>query len=148
MVSILMVPNTAELLDDTGIEPRLARYLEVAGQIRAVDLQRAKAAATAAGKRLDQALVDLGIATEASLAEILIKEFGVGAFDPKAAPSDPVLSEFLPPAYLASSRAIPVAATAETLMLAMVDPFDDFTAQAIALKTRRGPPSHGHWSVS
>jgi general secretion pathway protein E len=117
--------------------PQLAEYLESAGIIRAGDLSRAKAAATTADKRLDEALVELGIATEDRLTSLLATVFHIEDYDPDGRPGEPVLPDLLSPPYLASAQAIPIACDADTLTLAMVDAFDDFTANAIALKTDR-----------
>ncbi|MBI4924131.1 MAG: type II/IV secretion system protein [Devosia nanyangense] len=113
----------------------LSDYLETDGRVSAADLLRARAAAEAADKRLDQALLDLGLLTEATLSDLLTERFAVDDVSADRLPLAPVLESLLKPNYLAASRMFPLTADDTTLSLAMVDPFDDFAANAVALKT-------------
>lgn len=117
--------------------PKLAAFLSQHAAVRPDDLARAQAAAEIADKRLDQALLDLGLLTEAALREVLAQQFGVADVLPGEFPRAPVLSDELSPHFLAAAGALPLSAASDALTLAMVDPFDDFTATAIALKTGR-----------
>lgn len=119
------------------LEPLLAAYLSSAGQIRPADLKRAQSAAEAADKRLDQALVDLGLITEGSLNELLSSALAVPDFDIRNLPPEPLLATDLVPSFLLTAAAIPVAVSDSALTLAMVTPYDDFTVRAVALKTGR-----------
>lgn len=115
--------------------PGLLAFLEHGRAVPSDDLARARAAATIADKRLDQALLDLGLLTETALSEVLTRHFGVEDVKSAELPATPVLIETLNPRYLASAEVLPLDARPDTLVLAMVDPFDDFTAAAISLKT-------------
>lgn len=115
--------------------PGLVMFLEQSGAVPAVDLARARAAADIADKRLDQALLDLGLLTETTLSEVLTRHFGVEDVRPAELPAAPVLIDTLNPRYLASAGVLPLDAGLDFLVLAMVDPFDDFTATAVNLKT-------------
>lgn len=117
--------------------PALPSLLEADGRLHAADLLRARAAAEAAGKRLDQALLDLGLVSEAQLGEVLRTGFGVAEFKLEEAPSAAVLPGLVKPGYLAAAQLLPVVADEHSITLAMVDPFDDFAASAIALRTGR-----------
>lgn len=119
------------------IESQLADQLLVDGVVNADDLTRTRAAATATGKRLDQALVDLGMVSETTLERLLHSAFGVVEVDMNRVPREPVLPESLAPAYLAAVRAMPLSCDSDVVMLAMCDPFDDFTAKAVSLKLQR-----------
>ncbi len=117
--------------------PLLVEHLEQGGQVGAEDLARARAAADAAGERLDRALRDLGLLSDAGLEQLLSETFGVRSLRDDEVPRDPVLGDLLHADYLSAAQALPVGATDEAVTLAMVDPFDDFAASAIALKTGR-----------
>jgi general secretion pathway protein E len=97
-------------------------------------IARARTAADAADKRLDQALVELGLVAQSTLDQLLETLFGVGVVDLAEVPSEALVPDKLAPAYLATVAAIPWSLEAGLLTLAMVDPFDDFTARAISLK--------------
>lgn len=116
---------------------KLAAFLSQQDAVRPDDLARARAAAEIADKRLDQALLDLGLLTEAALRDVLVQQFGVADVLPGELPRAPVLPDDLSPHYLATAEALPLSAAGDILALAMVDPFDDFTATAIGLKTGR-----------
>ncbi len=122
---------------ERSFAPKLAAFLAQHDAVRPDDLARAKAAAEIADKRLDQALLDLGLLTEAALREVLAQQFGVAEALPGELPRAPVLPDDLNPHYLAAAAALPLNAAGSVLTLAMVDPFDDFTAAAISLKTGR-----------
>lgn len=124
-------------VSDRAFAPKLAAFLAQHEAVRPDDLARARAAAEIADKRLDQALLDLGLLTEAALREVLARQFGVADVQPAELPRTPVLPDELSPHYLATAGALPLSVTGETLALAMVDPFDDFAATAISLKTGR-----------
>lgn len=124
-------------VSERAFAPKLATFLAQHEAVRPDDLARARAAAEVADKRLDQALLDLGLLTEAALREVLAQQFGVADVLPGEIPQAPVLVDQLTPQYLATAGVLPLVANDETLALAMVDPFDDFTATAIGLKTGR-----------
>jgi general secretion pathway protein E len=115
----------------------LADCLEESKALSADDLSRARAAAGAADKRLDQALLDLGLITSGALNDLLVSRFGVTEVEPKELPAAPVLPELFKPTFLGAAQIIPVAADAAAITLAMVEPFDDFTASAVSLKSSR-----------
>lgn len=132
MTQLLQSHATAQLF-----APILSAALESGGPVSPADLLRARNAAEAAHERLDQALVGLGLLTEAQRGQLLAQLFGVEALAPDEAPTEPVLPELLRAGYLATASVLPVRADAQSLVLAMVDPFDDFAASALALKTGR-----------
>lgn len=115
--------------------PILFAALESGGSISSTDLARARRAADEAGERLDQALVGLGLLSEAERGELLERLFGVEVLGGDEMPAEPVLPELLSPRYLLAASVLPVRADTQMLILAMVDPFDDFASSALALKT-------------
>lgn len=128
---------TRPLLSVPLFGPQLSAFVEADGIVTAADLVRARAAAEAADKRLDQALLDLGLITEAALRQILLRHFGVAATTAADIPCEPVASDTLEPRYLAAVGVLPLWANEGEIVLAMVDPFDDFAATAVGLKTGR-----------
>jgi len=132
MKQLLQSHATAQLF-----APILSAALDSGGPVSATDLARARKAAEAAHERLDQALVGLGLLSEAQRGELLEQLFGVEALRADEAPGEPVLPELLRSGYLATASVLPVRADAQSLVLAMVDPFDDFAASALALKIGR-----------
>ena len=98
-------------------------------------LARARRFAAEEGERLDATLVRLGLVSERGLAEAMA---GLLAL-PLAAryPEVPVLPEQLRPAFLREARALPLAADAASLTLALADPLDPFAPAAAAAATGR-----------
>lgn len=126
-----------DLAEGGPFGPALSAALESGGPISATDLARARRAAEAAGERLDQALVGLGLLSERQRGELLERLFGVEVLGIDELPAEPLLPELLAARYLLAASVLPVRVDAQNLVLAMVDPFDDFAASALALKTAR-----------
>jgi len=119
-----------------GLESELAAYLESSGAIAQEDLNRARTAAREVHSRLDQVLLELGLIAEAQLHDILRLQFRILDYVATGTPNGPV-DMGLPRVFLAARSVIPITIDDQTIQLAMVDPFDDFAAQAVALKTGR-----------
>jgi general secretion pathway protein E len=95
-------------------------------------LDRARRVAAETGARLDQVLTQLGLVSDRGLAEALAQLIAaplVGAVD---YPDAPLLHDRLKPKFLRRVRAMPIAATADRAIIAMADPLDSFTRNAIA----------------
>ncbi|MEQ1901892.1 MAG: ATPase, T2SS/T4P/T4SS family [Devosia sp.] len=118
------------------IEARLREHIVSSNLLPPQDLRRALSAAETAHVRLDQALVELGLLTETKLAELLSAEFDIGTLAPGDIPAAR-LEVPLAPSYLLAKSILPIATSESGLVLAMADPYDDFTARAVALKTGR-----------
>lgn len=121
--------------DDLGSALRTA--LLSSGQLSAEDIGRAAAAADSTGKRLDQALVELGLLAETELLTMLREKFAIYDFR-SSERSDPVAwPEQIPPRFWSTARVAPIRLSDDTIVLGMVDPFDDFVAKAIGVKLRK-----------
>jgi general secretion pathway protein E len=120
---------------ESDIAIRLEELLRVDRLLDTIELDRAKMAARAADKRLDQALVELGLLAQERLDNLLGTQLGIDDADPADCPAEPLCADDLAPGYLAAAHAVPWASNERVLVLAMCDPFDDFTARAVALKT-------------
>ncbi len=130
-----MLPLPSERLSLAHFEDALADLLAEEKSLDRDGILRARAAADLADKRLDQALLDLGLVDSAKLDDFLVTHFRVVETLPAEYPADPVLADVVRSPYLAHAKVLPLSADGGTVTLAMVDPFDDFAARAIALKT-------------
>ena len=102
------------------------------GAIDRRSLDRARRVAAETGARLDQVLTQLGLISDRGLAEAVAQLIAaplVGAAD---YPETPLFQDRLRPKFLRRVRALPISATDEAATLAMADPLDVFTRNAIA----------------
>src|SRR5688500_7656173 len=132
-----MLPLPGERASRAHFEDALAELLVEDAALDRDGVLRARAAADLADKRLDQALLDLGLVGVGKLDELLATRFGVVETLPHEYPNEPVLAESLSASYLAHAGLLPLRVDEDTITLAMADPFDDFAARAVALKTGR-----------
>src|SRR5438067_8604508 len=118
--------------DPGDLVAKLGVNLVDSGAIDRRTLDRARRVATETGGRLDQVLTQLGLVSDRGLAEAfaqLIAAPLVGAAD---YPDAPLFHDRLKPKFLRRVRAMPIAASDERATLAMADPLDIFTRNAIA----------------
>ncbi len=117
--------------------------LSEAGLFDAIALERARSVARETGISGAQALIQLGLVSERSLAEAWAGLLKLKLAATERYPDEPLLAERLRPRFLRAARVLPVAIepgdecrqTAATLVLAMAEPLDDFTQAAIRLAT-------------
>jgi general secretion pathway protein E len=118
--------------DPGDLVAKLGVNLVDSGAIDRRTLDRARRVATETGGRLDQVLTQLGLVSDRGLAEALAQLIAaplVGAAD---YPDAPLFHDRLKPKFLRRVRAMPIAASDERATLAMADPLDIFTRNAIA----------------
>jgi general secretion pathway protein E len=118
--------------DPGDLVAKLGVKLVDSGAIDRRTLDRARRVAAETGARLDQVLTQLGLVSDRGLAEALAQLIAaplVGAVD---YPDAPLLHDRLKPKFLRRVRAMPIAATADRAIIAMADPLDIFTRNAIA----------------
>src|SRR5438270_4261494 len=116
---------------------KLGASLVDSGAIDRRTLDRARRVPAETGARLDQVLTQLGLVSDRGLAEALAQLIAaplVGAAD---YPDAPLLQDRLKPKFLRRVRAIPIAATADSAIIAMADPLDVFARHAIAVAIGR-----------
>ncbi len=107
-----------------------------AGLCDTLSLERARAVARESGIASAQALVQLGLVSERTLAESWAAMFGMSMTAVADYPSEPILPERLRPRFLRAQRVLPVAVLPGSgLTIAMADPFDRFAPTAIGLAT-------------
>src|SRR5690242_955682 len=118
--------------DTADLVARLGASLVDGGAIDRRTLERARRVAAETGARLDQVLTQLGLVSDRGLAEAfaqLIAAPLVGAAD---YPEAPLFLDRLKHKFLRRVRAMPIAASEDRATLAMADPLDDFTRNAVA----------------
>lgn len=118
--------DAAELL------ARLGGVLVDGGAIDRRSLDRARRVATETGARLDQVLTQLGLISDRGLAEAMGQLITAPVVSAADYPEAPLFHDRLKPKFLRRARALPIAATEERATLAMADPLDVFTRNAVA----------------
>jgi general secretion pathway protein E len=114
--------------DLRAIVDRLAEsdVLDAAGH------ERALAALDGPGRRsLPLLLTELGLVHEATLVTALSEATGLPILRQEDLPGEPVLPDLLGPDYCARARVLPLAAEADRLVVAVVDPFEAEVADAL-----------------
>jgi general secretion pathway protein E len=119
-------PDAAEAL------ARLGATLVDSGAIDQRTLDRARRVAGETGGRLDQVLTQLGLVSDRGLAEVLARLIGIPLVAAADYPDAPLFLDRLKAKFLRRARALPIAATADRATLAMADPLDGFTRNAVA----------------
>jgi general secretion pathway protein E len=117
--------------DPGDLVAKLGVSLVDSGAIDRRTLDRARRVAAETGARLDQVLTQLGLVSDRGLAEALAQLIAaplVGAAD---YPDAPLFHDRLKPKFLRRVRALPIAAWDDRATLAMADPLDVFTRNAI-----------------
>ncbi len=118
---------------ESGFAERLAGELAARSLVEPQALDRAMSAVARTGNRLDRVLLDLGIISEVALRALAEGPLGAPQFDGTL--GDPTsLSALVSPDYAIAANLVPVAVGDHAVSIAMLDPFDDFAAKALALK--------------
>lgn len=122
---------------DTAPDPgasemsQLGEILVAGGGLDRRSLDRARRVADETGGRLDRVVTQLGMISERSLAEALARLVGAPLVGPNGYPNAPLFVERLKPKFLRNARALPIAETPDQVLLAMADPLDGFSRDAI-----------------
>jgi general secretion pathway protein E len=111
---------------------RLGAVLVEGGTIDRRTLDRAGRVAVETGGRLDHVLTQLGLVSERALAEALAQLIGAPLAEARDYPDTPLFLDRLKVKFLRKVRALPIAATNGRATLAMADPLDVFTRNAVA----------------
>ena len=104
---------------------------------RALKVQESAANATEAPEKLGSILTRMGMLSGRDLAEALAHQKGWIIVEAEEFPELPILEETVSPRFLQEVRAIPVTETESEVVLAMIDPADAFTLNAIATATQK-----------
>jgi general secretion pathway protein E len=126
-------PNTSPSTQDAAeLLARLGGVLVDGGAIDRRSLDRARRVATETGARLDQVLTQLGLISDRGLAEAMAQLIAAPVIGAAQYPEAPLFADRLKPKFLRRVRALPIAASEDRATLAMADPLDVFTRNAVA----------------
>ena len=107
------------------------------GKVTAADLARAVRLHQEDGGTLDEILLRLGFVSDRDLAEAHAQIDGLPLLRSESFPKEPLFENLLSVDFLVSAKALPVCEDDQGVLVAMANPTDDFTAQAIASATGR-----------
>src|SRR5208283_5074807 len=111
---------------------RLGATLVEDGVIDQRTLERARRVASETGGRLDHVLTQLGLVSERGLAEALAQLIAAPLVAAADYPDAPLFLDRLKAKFLRRARVLPIAAGESCVTLAMADPLDGFTSNAVA----------------
>src|ERR1700719_4125566 len=117
--------------DPGDLVAKLGASLVDSGAIDRRSLDRARRVAAETGARLDQVLTQLGLVSDRGLAEALAQLIAAPLVGTADYPDAPLFHDRLKPKFLRRVRALPIAAWDDRATLAMADPLDVFTRNAI-----------------
>jgi general secretion pathway protein E len=118
--------------DTAYLLAKLGTTLVESGAIDRRTLDRARRVASETGGRLDQVLTQLGLMSDRGLAEALAELIAAPVVVASDYPDRPLFHDRLKAKFLRRARALPIAATDDRATLAMADPLDVFTRNAVA----------------
>jgi general secretion pathway protein E len=119
--------------DRRPFERSLAQRLIEAGQLEAPALDRVLRLQASNEERLEALLIKLGLASERDVAEAFARELELAVVTAADFPDEPVLDGRVSKKFLKQSAVLPLADTADGIVLAMVDPLDSFAVRAIEM---------------
>ena len=119
-------------LDAADALSKLGVILVRSGTIDQRTLERARRVASETGGRIDHVLTQLGLISERGLAEALAQLIAAPLVAITDYPDAPLFLDRLKGKFLRRAHALPIAATEDCATLAMADPLDGFTREAVA----------------
>jgi general secretion pathway protein E len=108
----------------------LAAELIGAGKLTPSGAQRAERLAAESGERFEVVLAHLGLSSERDVAEALAALLGIPLVGAADYPAAAVLANKLSPQFLREAQVIPLTDGSFGIALAMVDPLNDYAAEA------------------
>ena len=116
---------------------KLGPALIDSGAVDSRTLERARRVASETGGRLDRVLTQLGLISERGLAEALAQLVAAPIVRPADYPDTALFVDRLKPKFLRKAHALPIVESEGRAVLAMADPLDVFTRNAVALALGR-----------
>jgi general secretion pathway protein E len=110
----------------------MARRLLESEKLTQTGLDRAARLASDSGERLERVLAQLGLVSERDIAETIAALLGLPIAGVDDYPAEPVLEDCLNLKFLKEAQILPLADHGGNLAVAMVDPFNDYAADAAA----------------
>ncbi len=136
MNALVSEPPAPPPIDDPDAAmAALTQILVERGLVDMRTIERARRVAAESGQRLDSVLIQLGLVGERGLAESFASLLRVPVATSDRFPEEPLLPERLKPKFLRKVHAVPIAVERDVLVVAMTNPLDHFTRQAIAMAT-------------
>jgi general secretion pathway protein E len=118
--------------DAADLLAKLGTTLVDSGTIDRRTYDRARRVASETGGRLDQVLTQLGLISDRGLAEALAQLTAAPLVTAADYPDAPLFHDRLKPKFLRRARVLPIAASDDRATLAMADPLDVFTRNAVS----------------
>ena len=116
---------------------RLGELLQERTSLDAERLARALKLQENSDQRLGSLLVQLGMVAERDLAEALGSQLGLPVAKPDAYPDTQVAEDAVSPEFLHQSKAVPIHGDDTSVSVAMADPLDRYTLDALRLALGR-----------
>ncbi len=110
---------------------RLGPALIASGAVDQRTLERARRVAAETGGRLDRVLTQLGLVSDRGLAEALAQLVAAPMVAPADYPDEALFVDQLKAKFLRKAHALPIAESEDRAVLAMADPLDVFTRNAV-----------------
>jgi general secretion pathway protein E len=107
------------------------------GLVAPETLSRARLVQAETGERLDSVMTRLGMVAEQALAKAISDETGLAMASTGDFPAEPVLGEAVSPRFLRDVKAVPIAASDEAVDVALIDPFDAYSLEALSFALGR-----------
>ncbi len=105
------------------------------GIITETELEKGLGAQKAAGKKIGKQLVDLGLMREDDILSVLSEQFGLPVFVKKDYPAEPLIMNNLSLKFMRESQFVPLSLEENSLTIAIADPLDSYTIEAVRLAT-------------
>jgi len=109
----------------------LVDILAERGKLDPANVARVQGVARQSGERAAAVVTRLGLVGEADVAAALAAELGIDVAGPADYPAAPVLADRITESFLRTSRVLPLADTRAALVVAMADPHDGATLDAL-----------------
>jgi len=111
----------------------LGEFLIERGKLDPAGLERAERLRGETNERIDTILTKLGMVSEGDMAAALAAHLDLPLVDKDDYPVAPVLEDRISTAFLKESQVIPLADTAEGVVLAMADPLNAYAMKAVQM---------------
>jgi general secretion pathway protein E len=118
--------------DRVEFERSLTARLIAAGRLDEAAAERALRLRAGSEERLERILTKLGLVHEKHVAEAIAGELGLPLATAADYPDEPVL-ESASPKFLKQAQVLPLRETADQLVIAVADPFNDYPVRSLAL---------------
>ena len=133
-----IVDSAATLPAENGDRvAHLCDYLISTNKISSGGLERAAQVASESDERVETVLTKLGLVSERELTDALVALFGLPIASAGAYPQTPVLADLLGAEFLRDMRLIPLAGDEDRIVVAMINPLDEYAISATRFAVER-----------